>query len=226
MSVPDGSAFEEVARAQRPYLYSFLYAMCGHAFDADDLVQETLLRAYESWGTFRGEASVRTWLTRIAINTFLASRRKGPAHQQVLPLATVRVAGGEEGEPEREVTRCEFRWCIYHVLYHHVPAAYRAALVLRDVHGLPYADIARALGCSEQAARLRVHRGRQCFRDHLKEGYCLAFSLDYRCVCRELEQMQSQAADELERVHQILQLLPAPRGSKAESRVGGEGPSL
>ncbi|MDI7250654.1 MAG: RNA polymerase sigma factor [Bacillota bacterium] len=220
--MPDRSAFEEVARTQRPYLYNFLYAMCGHAFDADDLVQETLLQAYRKWPSFRSEASVRTWLTRIAINTFLASRRKGPAHRPVLPLAMVRVAGGEEGEPERVVTRCEFRWCVYHVLYHHVPAAYRAALVLRDVHDLPYREIARALGCSEQAARLRVHRGRQCFRNHLKQGYCLAFSLDYRCVCRELKEMEARAASELERVRLILRLLPPPEGGEGEPPVGGE----
>jgi len=68
--------FETVAREYRPYLYNFLYAMCGDRFDADDLVQDTLVRAYEKRDTFRGESSVRTWLTRIAINTLASSRRR------------------------------------------------------------------------------------------------------------------------------------------------------
>lgn len=185
--------FEKIAREQRPYLYNFLYAMCGDRFDADDLVQDTLIRAYEKRDTFRHESSVRTWLTRIAINTFLSSRRRTRPHQS-MSLETLVVRESAD-EPERLVERREFQWCIYHTIFHHVPERYRAALALRDLHGASYDEIAKALGCSAQAARLKVHRGRKSFREHFVEGKCYAFTRDYACICEGIKELGARVGE-------------------------------
>lgn len=208
----DEQGFEEVAGRLRPYLCNLLYAMCGDRFDAEDLVQETLLRAYQNWTGFRHDSSVRTWLTRIAMNTFYAARRKDRPHQS-LSLGTLLVRDSPD-EPERIVILREFQWCVYHTLYHHVPESYRAALVLRDMHGVSYREIAEMLGCSEQAARLRVHRGRRHFRDHFKEGRCFAFTPDYACICDEIRQLALQSHAEMERTRRIL------RAAHREERPG------
>ncbi len=167
--------------------------MCGDRFDADDLVQDTLIRAYEKRDTFRRESSVRTWLTRIAINTFLSSRRRTRPHRS-MPLETVVVRESAD-EPERLVERREFQWCVYHTLFHHVPERYRAALVLRDVHGASYEEIAEALGCTAQAARLKVYRGRKSFREHFVTGKCYAFARDYVCICEGAKGLGARAAE-------------------------------
>lgn len=173
--------FEEIAREHRPYLYNFLRVMCGDRFDADDLVQDTLIRAYEKKDTFRNESSVRTWLTRIAINVFLSSRRRARPHRSMsLEKLVIRES---PDEPERLVERREFQWCVYHTLFHHVPERYRTALILRDVHGASYEEMTKALGCTAQAARLKVHRGRKSFREHFVKGKCYAFTRDYACIC-------------------------------------------
>lgn len=204
----DDDAFERIAGEERRYLFHLLYALCGDRFDAEDLVQESLLRAYEKWETFRGESSVRTWLTRIALNIFRASKRKVPVHRSI-SLATLTVRDPLD-EPERTVIFREFQWCVYHNLYHHVPLSYRTALVLRDLHGMSYRDLALVLGCSEQAARLRVHRGRQRFRQCFADDSCFAFRRDYRCICEEVQRLSLESLSEMEKARRILQAVNPP----------------
>jgi len=185
--------FEDVVHTQRPYLLDFLCGMCGDRFDAEDLVQETLLRAYEKRHTFRGESSARTWLTRIAINTFLSSRRR-THRDEPMPFETLLVKESPD-QPERLVERRELSDCIYHTLACHVPEQYRAALILRDLDGTPYQEIAAALGCSVQAARLRVHRGRKSFREHFRKGLCFAFTREYKCVCDGVKRLGARVGE-------------------------------
>lgn len=167
----------------RSYLLNLLYQLTSDRELAADLTQEVLLRAWRSYGTFRGEASLRTWLARIALNVYRSEWRRQQRRPHVSQvLETLRVPDSST-DPARIVCRREFRWCILHTLQYHVSEAQREVLVLRDLQGLRYEEIASVLGLSVAAVKSRLHRARLAFRDHLRRGGCEALVRDYICTC-------------------------------------------
>src|SRR6476646_1961352 len=115
----------------RGELLAHCYRMLGSAADAEDLVQETYLRAWRSFGGFEGRSSVRTWLYRIATNaclTALDRRARRP-----LP------AGAGEDPASAVAARAGIRLALV-AAQQHLPARQRAMLILRDVLGWPAAE--------------------------------------------------------------------------------------
>lgn len=177
----DGRAFDALFTLHRKYLFNLLVQFSGDPALADDLSQEALLQAYHKLGTFRGQASFRTWLTRIAINLFLECRRRNSPHIS-LSLEGIQVSAGGE-QPERKVIRQELQWCILHNLKFHLPENYRLVLVLRDLQNLSYKEIAGVLGWTLARTKTNLHRARQMFRAQFVDGKCKAFADDYLCIC-------------------------------------------
>jgi len=151
----------------RADLHAHCYRLTGTVADADDLTQETLLRAWRSRERFEGRASVRTWLHRIATNAFLDSRKAaaarttpvgefpefGPYPDALLaPDAAAEVVGGEIVE-----------LALIAALMH-LPPRQRAAFVLRDIDGWTPAEVAEALGVAVPAANSLLQRARQTVR--------------------------------------------------------------
>lgn len=135
--------FEDLVTAHAREIYAFALRLTGDHDDADDLFQETFLAAFRAFGAARQD-HLRAWLYRIATNKATDARRRG--------ARLVRLDALELATPERDgVTTVDLAAAI-RVL----PAGERAAFVLRRVQDLPYAEVARALGCSEDAARKRV----------------------------------------------------------------------
>lgn len=167
----------------RPYLLNLLYQLSSDRELAADLTQEVLLRAWKSFGTFRGDAPLKTWLARIALNVYRTEWRRQQRRPHVSQvLETIQVPDSSR-DPARIVCRREFQWCILHVLQHHLTDAQRVVLVLRDLQGLSYNEIAGILGVSLSAVKSRLHRARVAFRDHLRSGGCEALVRDYMCTC-------------------------------------------
>lgn len=175
---------EFIAKHQR-YIYNLAFRLCGNTEDADDLTQETFLKAIQNYDKFRGEANVRTWLSRITINRFLDSKRQEHPHESI-NLGTVPCT---DGDPERIIIRKELQWCIVHVLLHHVPEEYKVVLVLREIYQYSYREIAEILQISVGAVKSRLHRGRLYFHNHLIKSGCVKYVKDYTCYCEVAEKV-------------------------------------
>lgn len=158
-------SWEEIARTQQNYIYRLAYRLCGNQVEAEDLAQETFLRAFENLAGFRQDAGIRTWLCRIAVNTYLTKRRRRPKHEsltlEILP------APDWSSNPERVVIKRELLWCINHTLQQHLPRNYQTILVLRELEQLSYEEIAVVLNVSVSTVKSRLHRARLAIRDHL-----------------------------------------------------------
>jgi RNA polymerase sigma-70 factor (ECF subfamily) len=178
---------EEIARTQQHYVYRLAYRLCGNQVEAEDLAQETFLRAFENLAGFRQDAGLRTWLCRIAINAYLTKRRRRPKHEsltlEILP------APDWSSNPERVVIKRELLWCINHTLQQHLPRNYRTILVLREFEQLSYEEIAVVLNVSVSTVKSRLHRARLAFRDHLIKSGCAGLMKDYTCYCEGVKEI-------------------------------------
>ncbi|WP_308012090.1 RNA polymerase subunit sigma-70 [Actinacidiphila acidipaludis] len=175
--------FAELAVPYRQELLAHCYRMVGSLHDAEDLVQETLLRAWRGYGSFDGRASLRTWLYRIATNTCLTAL--GSTHRRVLPSGLGTGTSDSEGAaprrdgevlwlepfPTPELTAPETDPASIVALrdttrlaliaaFQRLPARQRAALVLVDVVGYTPAEVAGLLDVTVISVRSLLQRAR------------------------------------------------------------------
>lgn len=153
-----GIDLDEIFRAHQKEIFVYCLRTVGERGVAEDLAQETFLRAFRSALTYRGEASVRTWLFRIARNTVadhfrrVAPERLGDADEQVFrPDPGLRLA------VEESLGR--------------LPVASREAIVLCDVLEFSPTEAAEAVGVTANAFRVRLHRARHQFREVHGDDY-------------------------------------------------------
>ena len=154
--------------------------MIGSAADAEDLAQDTFVKAYQSLGSFRGSATLSTWLFRIATNVCIDYRRRRKhAPARALPLEVLgsdTVGIGFTAElpdsapgPESCVLRMELQRKVRDSI-DRLPEKLRAVLVLFDIEGLSYEEIAQVLGCPLGTVKSRLFSARQGLRQALA-GY-------------------------------------------------------
>jgi RNA polymerase sigma factor (sigma-70 family) len=143
--------FASFLEEHRTPVYRFLLAAVGPN-DVDDCFQETFLSALRAYPRLRDASNLRAWVFAIATNKVVDHARA--RSRRPVPVAEVpdRAAPEDDGDPEL--------WRAVRAL----PPAQRAAVVQRYVLDLPYADIATALGCSEEAARASAYEGRKKLR--------------------------------------------------------------
>lgn len=174
------SLAKELVALQDP-LWRLALKLTGNRDDAQDLTQDTLLKALQHAAGFRGDASLKTWATRILVNTYLTQERKKPPHKS-LALEYIPVPDWS-ANPERVVVKRELQWCIHHTLIHHLPERYAAALTLREYEGLSYREISHILNVTAGTAKVLVHRSRRAFKRHLEASGCYSYVQDYSCIC-------------------------------------------
>lgn len=156
-------SLEELYRQYRDPLHGYLYRLCGSIDQAEELTQETFVRAYTGLLTFRGDCSVATWLFRIARNTYLNSlRRPSPTHIDTDELLAIPDLAGAS-DPVRRYAAVEQRGLIALALAQ-LPEQQRSVLLLRDAEGLAYVEIADVLGISLSAVKVNLFRARNAFR--------------------------------------------------------------
>lgn len=161
-SVP---TWEEVAETHGRFLYSLAYRLTGNHQDAQDVVQEVLLRVRRGLATYR-PGNLEGWLSRITTNTFLDRVRKQKRRPtQALPDDPDRYL---EGSPGIEAEMAQ-RYLPDHLqrLLADLPADFRAPVVLKDVMGYSYEEIAEQLDVPIGTVRSRIHRGRSRLREAL-----------------------------------------------------------
>jgi RNA polymerase sigma-70 factor (ECF subfamily) len=162
-----------------PRLYQLALRMTGNSDEAEDVVQEGFIKACAQIDRFEERSGLGSWLYRIVLNTALMHLRKqkaGDRHRA--PPATgdtapaVELVPDETGDPGAQLLAGELRAQIDAAIQD-LPPALRAAFVLRDLEGLSTAEAAQALGISEAALKVRLHRARLALRAALA-GYLTA----------------------------------------------------
>ena len=157
--------WEEVARDYGRFLYSVAYRLTGNHEDTQDLVQEVLLRVSRGLATYR-PGSMEGWLSRITTNAFLDDvRRKKRRPVEALPDDAERViAGAPAADDALDAANLPDH---VQAAVRNLPPDYRAAVVLCDVVGLSYDEIAASLDIPIGTVRSRIHRGRSMLREVL-----------------------------------------------------------
>jgi len=157
--------WEEVAHTHGRFLYSLAYRLCGDHQDAQDLVQEVLLRVRRGLATYEPR-NLEGWLSRITTTTFLDRVRKQKRRPTIpLPEDPDRVLVGSP-DLESEVAARDLPDHLQQLLAD-LPPDYRAPVVLKDVIGFSYEEIAEMLDIPLGTVRSRIHRGRGRLRDAL-----------------------------------------------------------
>jgi len=174
----DAAAFEELVTERSGEIYGLLFRLTENAEEARDLTQETFLRAFQSIDRFRGEADLRTWIYRIAINqarnrwrwwrrrrrelTVSLDATQGDSSQTLLATLTESAAN-----PEQETLAHE-REVALRVALGKLGQSYREAVILRDIEGFTYEEIATTLEINVGTVKSRLARGRQELRRKLE----------------------------------------------------------
>lgn len=163
--------FAELVEKHQKYVYNLAYRMTGNPEEARDLAQEAFVRAFSHFDRFDQSTSFEKWLYRIVSNLYIdAVRKKGRRREESLdaPLNTVngpmeRVVPDEAANPAEIVEQTHLAGEIQAAL-EKLPPQYRMAVVLCDVQGFSYEEIAHMLRCSIGTVRSRIHRGRRMLR--------------------------------------------------------------
>ena len=161
--------FERIVAAHQGEIYRYLLRTTRRTSEADDLSQETFLRAYRAYRALPPEANVRAWLFAIATNLyrnhFRAEKRRRTAHATVRATRSETDPGGPEGEAVFNEARALVETSI-----NRLPPKQRLAFVMRKVHDLDYDAIGRSLSCSAESARAHVFQALRKIRQSLN-GY-------------------------------------------------------
>jgi len=165
------AAFGELVARHQDRLYNTVLRLLDHPEDARDVVQEAFLHAYQSLHSFKGDARFFTWLYRIAVNTAISLKRK---RRMVLRIQPAGEEGGgidpldpnETNRPGHAIEMAEQEKRVHEALGR-LSTEHRAVLVMKDMEGLKYEEMAEVLGVPIGTIRSRLHRARLELREIL-----------------------------------------------------------
>jgi RNA polymerase sigma-70 factor (ECF subfamily) len=164
----DARAFEDMVIAYQHRVFGVALRMLGRAAEAEEVAQEAFLRAHRSISGFRGDAKLSTWLyaitSRLCLNRLASADRRHVRHDEE---ALARAADPGAGAPA-ELERRE-REAVVHRAIAELSDERRVVLVLCDLEGLSYEEIAEALEVPVGTVRSRLHRGRMELRERLEK---------------------------------------------------------
>ena len=176
----DQAAMEQLLMRAQEVAYRFSLLVCGRADDADDAMQEALLKTYRYAARIREPEAFRAWLYRTVRNACLLGRRKR-VNEPLHLLSLDEPAGGQDGsersvdavdpsrDPEEQALNTSLRNRLEHAL-HQIPRPYRVVVFLREVEGLSTREVAKVLRISEPNVKTRLHRARVMLREQLERS--------------------------------------------------------
>lgn len=165
----DPSAFNTLLGAHERRMYAVALRMCGNAEDAQDCLQEAMLRVWRAISGFKGQSSFATWVYRITMNTCLDElrKRKNRPNTSLDGLVDAGWSPADEDDtPEKHAVRREARKSLEGFIQE-LPEDMRAAVVLRDIQGYAYDEIADILGTNVGTIKSRISRGREKLREKI-----------------------------------------------------------
>jgi RNA polymerase sigma-70 factor, ECF subfamily len=171
----DTALYEIIMRRYNQRLYRVTYAILRDSAEAEDVVQDAYVRAYQHLDQFAGYAPFSTWLTRIAVHEALRRlqlRKRSQQFEEVEHDEDSFMNGPETTiaetslDPEQRASNAELGQILEEAVLD-LPDQYRTVIMLRDVEELSTAETAAALELTEQNVKVRLHRGRGMMRDRL-----------------------------------------------------------
>jgi RNA polymerase sigma-70 factor, ECF subfamily len=179
MQAGDFEAFSELVDAHKDKIYALVHRLVGNKENAEDIIQETFLKAIDNIGQFRGESSFGTWIYAIALNLSRAYFAK-QKQADLLPIECYIPTSDESHEghsqlldwqdPHRMLETKELRETINRAL-DGLPYKYREAFLLRYYNELSVKEIAELTGQSEASTKSRILRARLALRDYLSKAF-------------------------------------------------------
>ena len=173
------ASFEAAVEKYHARIFQLVYRYLGNYDEADDVTQETFIRAYRAWDNFRGDAQVYTWLYRIALNLCHNQKKKLTRRQQAEGPsldAPIDNSAEDEGQtmdvpdtsavPWNTLERKELNQQLFDAVQR-LPENYRVVIVLRDIEGMSYVEIAEITNSSLEAIKSRLFRARNLLRTRL-----------------------------------------------------------
>ncbi len=163
----EARAFEALVAGHRHRVFGLALRMLNDAAEAEEIAQETFLRAHRSLAGFRGDAKLSTWLyaiaSRLCLNRLASSDRRvaRPGDETLLRVADQR------GGPDAEAERGELEAALHRAIAE-LPEERRIVVVLRDLQGLAYDEIARVLDLELGTVRSRLHRARMDLKEKME----------------------------------------------------------
>jgi RNA polymerase sigma-70 factor, ECF subfamily len=167
----DIGSFEILMRRHNQRLYRIGRAILRNDADAEDLMQESYIRAYQNLSKFEGRAKFSTWLSRIAVNEALARKRSLARREEIEPMVDPQSDRAKNfplraASPEQQVSTNEMRGLLEDAI-DSLPDQYRTVIMLRDIQEMETAETAEALDITEQNVKTRLHRARALLRKRL-----------------------------------------------------------
>jgi RNA polymerase sigma-70 factor (ECF subfamily) len=173
----NAAAFREIMQRNSRRLYRVVRSVLGDEAEAEDVVQDTYLKAFTHLAGFRGDARFSTWLTRVALNEALGRRRKerqtvdleildepvGPGGAEIIPL----FASEPASSPEQDAARHDIRRILEHAI-DQLPEDFRIVFVMRAIEDMSVEETASALGLKPETIKSRLHRARRLLRNALE----------------------------------------------------------
>lgn len=164
----DPDAFKRLVDKHKTKIYSIAYRLLGNHSDADDLAQETFIRAYRGLGKFKGQSSFSTWLYRIMVNCCMDLWRRRKQRSRDLQLDEALLVENQGGEGARDAAELRELQSAVAEAIDSLPPKHRMALVLHEFDDMTHEDVARAMGCSVGTARSRLHYARAKMQQKLR----------------------------------------------------------
>ena len=172
----DSAAYEQLVRRYHGRIYGLIYSMTSSREDAEDLVQEVFVKAWKALGHFREQSGFYTWIYRIALNCTINFRKKRNRRQTVtfdefdpdIKTAESYREFSSKGSVLRKMSLGEFQEKMNGALLK-LSEKHRAVVVMYDVQGMPHAEIAKVMRCSEGTVRSRLFYAHKQLQAELAE---------------------------------------------------------
>lgn len=165
----DRHAFGDLVERFKDPLVNYLNRLCGCRQRAEDVAQEAFLTLYQRADDYEERGQLKAWLYRVATNRLRSEERRERRWRVLQPLLAGSANGHGRPQPPPASHRAEERELQRRLAQAlaALPLRFREPLVLYEIEGWPYADIARQVGCREGTVKSRIHRGKQRLRESL-----------------------------------------------------------
>ncbi|MFZ5642882.1 MAG: RNA polymerase sigma factor [Bacillota bacterium] len=164
-------SFEQLIAGNEGKILNLIYGMTGDYHLAQDLTQETFIKAFRSKSTFNGKSKFSTWLYRIAVNVTIDYQRKSSVRREN-PTEDATSGLPDGGASENPDQACQ-KNAVKEILFSSIarlPEQQREVFILREINGCSTKEVAEIMGCSQELIKWRLHKARSTLRKSLQTG--------------------------------------------------------